>query len=871
MQTHSSVSSGVALVEPGQTLTEQYEELDVIGQGSFGVIRKVRRLADGKILARKEIDYRKMSIREKEQLVSEVNILKDLKHPNIVDFIERVIDREKSIIYIIMEYCEYGDLATVIRNHKEKGIPIEEDYVWSILTQLVLALHECHCGTVIDPETKQPKPRPVLHRDLKPDNVFLMSKWCVKLGDFGLSRSLTNPRHAFAQTFVGTPYYMSPELISEASYGPKSDIWSLGCIIYELCALEPPFLAKSQASLATKIRQGIVPRLPSQYSTELSEVIRAMLRVDPSRRPSTQDLLDYKRIKLLKMDLDNQQNAAKIDADRHAIEMAKRELLAKEQRLHHAQQLLETKDAQLQARENWCDRREAELKQREELIQVKMIEMEAKWEEIQALEKQLQQQLQQQQQQQQHLQQQQQQLQQVVPVSAPVAPQTTLTSSIMTSTSKLSLSGRNSFPTARPFVAKQRTQAHSSAASSATASAVLAPPVTSTPLNTGDSSAHTSRVHSRVKEGRKSNLPAARLTTYSQSGTDQQTSFHSNDQLSVSASSISSLPFSSAAPSTASRDRPSFKWTMPTARQSDKPSATSNFSLTTMKPPAQQDAVAPQRPLSALNLGRHSEHTSATSPSFTGHTASNRTALARMRAKSRSATSLASTFSPTFHAPTTTTTTTPTSTPDRPASATNATRPDTSSTTLSGGQPLNGHNISGSMSMTSFGALTATLHANSGKTSPPNDAGGGGGDARSIDDEQKDANNGHRPRGEHPRSASASSSVTTTPLRFQPLSMKNTANGGGGPRASWAGSGTSHINGTTMNNSNNVTFEHTNGINKSMSANGNSNDGSGSGGSDDNGDVPRHPLSESHDGDENMDWDADDLPSPFIKKTYLKS
>ncbi|KAG0241467.1 Serine/threonine-protein kinase Nek2 [Mortierella sp. GBA43] len=144
-----------------------------------------------------------MSQKEKMQLVAEVNILRDLKHPNIVEFLERVIDRENSFIYILMEYCEGGDLAAVIKRHREKKVAIPEEFVWSIMTQLILALHECHCGVAKSDESDQPTPRPILHRDLKPDNVFLDSRKNVKLGDFGLSRSLTNPQQAFAQTYVG--------------------------------------------------------------------------------------------------------------------------------------------------------------------------------------------------------------------------------------------------------------------------------------------------------------------------------------------------------------------------------------------------------------------------------------------------------------------------------------------------------------------------------------------------------------------------------------------------------------------------------------------------------------------------------------------
>ncbi|KAK3818400.1 MAG: kinase-like domain-containing protein [Benniella sp.] len=281
-----------------------YEALESIGSGSFGLIRKVRRKADGKILARKEIDYRRMSQKEKEQLVSEVNILRDLKHPNIVEFLERVIDRENSFIYILMEYCEGGDLASVIKRHREKKVPIPEEFVWSIMTQLILALHECHCGVAKNESGEEPTARPILHRDLKPDNVFLDAKKNVKLGDFGLSRSLTNPQRAFAQTYVGTPYYMSPELISDSSYDVKSDIWSLGCIVFEMCALEPPFLADTQAELDAKIRLGRVPSLPAQYSQELGLIVRSMLQVNPRKRPTTADLLANSRIRLISRELE---------------------------------------------------------------------------------------------------------------------------------------------------------------------------------------------------------------------------------------------------------------------------------------------------------------------------------------------------------------------------------------------------------------------------------------------------------------------------------------------------------------------------------------------------------------------------------------
>ncbi|KAI1312660.1 Serine/threonine-protein kinase Nek2 [Mortierella claussenii] len=347
---------------------EEYESLESIGSGSFGLIRKVKRKTDGKILARKEIDYRKMTLKEKEQLVSEVNILKDLKHPNIVEFLERAIDRENSFIYILMEYCEGGDLAAVIRRHRERLVHIPEEFVWTIMTQLTLALHECHCGMTRGDDHSPPMPRaPILHRDLKPDNIFLDANKNVKLGDFGLSRSLTNPQNAFAQTYVGTPYYMSPELISSSLYDVKSDIWSLGCVMFEMCALEPPFLADSQAQLSAKIKLGKIPMLPPQYSTELSLVVRSMLQVNPRKRPTTTDLLANPRIKLCKKQLEIEHRAEELDNRERSINefiekyrerestlvLIERKLRADEQRLREMETVLNSREEALRSKESY--------------------------------------------------------------------------------------------------------------------------------------------------------------------------------------------------------------------------------------------------------------------------------------------------------------------------------------------------------------------------------------------------------------------------------------------------------------------------------------------------------------------------------------
>lgn len=203
-------------------------------------------------------------------------------------------------------------MGRYIRELKKGNKRAEEGFVWSVLTQLLCALYRCHYG--VDPPPladklgfkSTPPPRPpaghqvILHRDLKPENVFLSSSNHVKLGDFGLSKLLAGGPASFASTYVGTPFYMSPEICSAQPYTLKSDIWSLGCIIYELCTHEPPFNAKTHFDLVGKIKEGKVKPLPRCYSKELGDIIGRCLVVNEEMRASTAELLEVPVVMLMR-------------------------------------------------------------------------------------------------------------------------------------------------------------------------------------------------------------------------------------------------------------------------------------------------------------------------------------------------------------------------------------------------------------------------------------------------------------------------------------------------------------------------------------------------------------------------------------------
>jgi len=251
----------------------KYKVLGTIGEGAFGSVERIQRLSDGRELVWKVIDYGKMSDEEKEQLVQEVNILQKLRNSsNVVRYYERIIDRSNAILYIVMEYCSRGDLAELIRRCRRKRIFVDEQVIWKILTQLALAVRDCHRSDGI-----------ILHRDIKPKNVFLDEENNAKLGDFGLSCVLSK-RSRFSHACVGTPLYMSPEQVTGRNYNEKCDIWSLGCLIYELAALNPPFVASNQYDLIDKIKIGEFARIPDHYSDDLQRVISSMLKVRCSER-----------------------------------------------------------------------------------------------------------------------------------------------------------------------------------------------------------------------------------------------------------------------------------------------------------------------------------------------------------------------------------------------------------------------------------------------------------------------------------------------------------------------------------------------------------------------------------------------------------
>ena len=325
---------------------EKYEPISYIGKGNFGSITKIKRKIDGKILVWKELNYGVMSEKDRNRIVSEVNILRELHHPNIVKYYDRIIDKKSTRLFIVMEYCPGGDLSQLIKRNRKTKQYFSEDIIWKIFSQVVSALYACHTH----------KEGKILHRDIKPSNIFIDQDNNIKLGDFGLSRVL-NKDISFAISRVGTPYYMSPEQIDEIKYNEKSDIWSLGCFLYELTTLHPPFEANTHLNLALKIKAGKVDKIPKMYSDHLCKMINMLMSIDPNLRPTIKEIIGIPEISLRIKEKKIKENLKKLKKMENELKI--RELNAKE------------KEEELLIKEKYLNEREKNIIQREEYIKNK--------------------------------------------------------------------------------------------------------------------------------------------------------------------------------------------------------------------------------------------------------------------------------------------------------------------------------------------------------------------------------------------------------------------------------------------------------------------------------------------------------------------
>ncbi|KAL4647599.1 serine/threonine-protein kinase Nek8 isoform X2 [Arapaima gigas] len=254
---------------------EKYEKIKVVGRGAFGIVHLCRRRSDNALVILKEIPVEQMTRDERLAAQNECQVLKLLNHPNIIEYYENFL--EDKALMIAMEYAPGGTLADYLQ--KRCNSLLDEDTILHFFVQILLALYHVHNKLI-------------LHRDLKTQNILLdKHQMIVKIGDFGISKILVSKSKAY--TVVGTPCYISPELCEGKPYNQKSDIWALGCVLYELASLKRAFEAANLPALVLKIMSGTFAPISDRYSPELRQLILNMLNLDPSKRPQLNEIMAH--------------------------------------------------------------------------------------------------------------------------------------------------------------------------------------------------------------------------------------------------------------------------------------------------------------------------------------------------------------------------------------------------------------------------------------------------------------------------------------------------------------------------------------------------------------------------------------------------
>jgi len=261
-------------------LNNKYAKLEAVGHGAYGIVFKGRDSTTGNLVAIKEVKLTGGSQEHLQDVLSEIDLLKSLKHEHIVKYLDSF--KSRTHLYIILEFMEKGDLSSVLKPNKF-GVfpePLAAVYIAQILKGLQY-LHE----------------QGVVHRDIKGANILTTSEGLVKLADFGVATNLQEPHPGGAQDVVGTPYWMAPEVIEMTEVTAASDVWSVGCLVIELLTGHPPYYEFQPMSALFRIVQDTHPPLPEGISPPLEDFLLQCFQKEASLRPDAKTLLEHSWIR----------------------------------------------------------------------------------------------------------------------------------------------------------------------------------------------------------------------------------------------------------------------------------------------------------------------------------------------------------------------------------------------------------------------------------------------------------------------------------------------------------------------------------------------------------------------------------------------
>lgn len=268
-------------------LSDRYELTEQIGIGSHSRVYLARDLNTNGLFACKKIDYGSVAVEIQPIIEREVQLTRQLEHPNVIKYYEILHDEASQMLYIIADYFKHGNLSAYCKARLEKGMKMDEDSVWMIIAQMADVLSFCHTPD----KAYFPELGVVLHRNINPSSVYLKDDGTVVLGGFSMAEPLG--RKAAAATRIGVANYMSPEMLSNRAYDEKADIWALGCMLYEICVGEPLFKGMDAPEVLRELRTNVGPYILPGYTEELGKIVSAMLEYAPDKRPSALQILQH--------------------------------------------------------------------------------------------------------------------------------------------------------------------------------------------------------------------------------------------------------------------------------------------------------------------------------------------------------------------------------------------------------------------------------------------------------------------------------------------------------------------------------------------------------------------------------------------------
>tara|TARA_B100000575_G_C23142272_1_gene665180 strand:- start:6874 stop:8145 length:1272 start_codon:yes stop_codon:yes gene_type:complete len=276
------------------SINSSYKEISLLGKGTYGSVYLVKDVDKGIYYADKRIRLIGRDLYEKNSILNEIRLLACHRSPYIIQLYDVYITN--NILHLITEYAAKGDLSKIIKRYRRTGKYFSEEHIKTYLFQICNGIQYLHQNNI-------------MHRDIKSANIFMTKKRNIKIGDVGIIKVLS-PSVDYTRTKIGTPYYMSPELYKHQKYNSKTDVWSIGVLLYELMTLKLPFNANNMDQLKYKIANEnwyLEDKYKHKFSSGLCDILYKLLQSNPKDRYSLTEVLSHSYFKNMQDDHINKQ------------------------------------------------------------------------------------------------------------------------------------------------------------------------------------------------------------------------------------------------------------------------------------------------------------------------------------------------------------------------------------------------------------------------------------------------------------------------------------------------------------------------------------------------------------------------------------